>query len=145
MVLAMDKRARLLIALIFAAFASAASAEPTIAPLIAGTYVHDLPANADKYVYMSGSAPGASWAGAAIHWSYNDLHRPGGISMASAIGQIQASLSKWHAAGCNVSFVYDGATANGFSSSDHTNVVGWATGDPEVVAPTTGLTYVAWD
>jgi len=143
----MDNRARLLIALIFAAFVGAASAETTIAPLIAGTYVHDLPANADKYVYMSGGPPaaGASWAGGTIHWSYNDLHRPGGIAKATAIAQIQASMSKWHAAGCNVTFSYDGETATGFSSSDHTNVVGWATGDSAVVAPTTGLTYVSWD
>jgi chitodextrinase len=143
----MDKRALFLTPLIFAVFAGAAAAEPTIAPLIAGTYVHDLPANADKYRYMSGGPPaaGASWAGGVIHWSYNDLHRPASLPKTTAIAQIQASMSKWNAAGCNVTFAYDGETANGFSTSDRVNVVGWATGDPDVVAPTSGLTYVAWD
>ncbi len=142
----MDTRARLLIALIFVGFADAAAAGPTVAPLIDHTYVHDLPANADKYIFMSGGPPAAGvfWAGGTIHWRYNDAHRPAAISSASAIAQIQASMAKWHAAGCNVTFVYDGTTANGFSSSDNTNVVGWATGDPAVTAPTTGLTYVAW-
>ena len=137
-----------LIALIPLGFSLSVVADPAVAPLTGGgTFVFDLPTPADKYQYMSGGPPaaGASWAGGTIHWSYNDTHRPAGISQASALAQIQASMAKWHAAGCNVNFVYDGTTANGFSSSDRVNVVGWATGDPDVAAPTTGLTYVSWD
>src|SRR6185503_20255899 len=104
----MDKILALLLALVFSA-AGAASAQPTVSPLIAGTYVHDLPPTTDKYLYMSGGPPaaGASWSGGVIHWSYNDANRPGGITAAAAKAQIQASMDKWHAAGCNVSFIRD--------------------------------------
>src|SRR5438067_6142514 len=110
----MDKFHALLFAFVFSVVGTAV-AEPTAAPLGVIKRSFDSPADADKYVYMfGGPGAGASWAGGVIHWRYNNLHQPTVFaSDQAAINQIQASMNKWHAAGCNVTFVNDGPSSNG--------------------------------
>jgi chitodextrinase len=103
---------------------------------IAGVYSsHDL-----KF-QLFGPPPGIKHAAGVMRWRYNDANRPGSITKANAISQTQAAMSKWTAV-CKISFVYDGETSVGFNTGDGNNVVGW---DTNISAPTTGLTYVAWN
>ncbi|MGZ5764427.1 MAG: fibronectin type III domain-containing protein [Usitatibacter sp.] len=109
---------------------------PTVAPLSDRVYTFD---GLEKYQLFF-PPNGAMHAAGVMHWRYNDANRPAGIAMATAIGQVQASMAKWTAV-CRISFVYDGTTTAGFSSADGINVVGW---DPTgLTAPTTGITTIA--
>jgi chitodextrinase len=116
-----------------------AAGQPTVAPLIQGTYAFDGPV--EKYVLFN-PPTGISHAGGLMHWYYNDANRPAAVTKSAVLAQINASMAKWSAV-CNISFSYQGETSTGFSSSDGTNVIGWTTTD--LTAPTTGLTLVAWD
>ena len=138
----MNRTKLLLASLLVAASASAQTvSQPTLVPLISGTFAFDGPV--EKYVLFN-SPTGISWPGGVMTWHYNDAHRPAGVTKAQTVAQINASMAKWSAV-CNITFVQGADTTNGFSSSDSTNVIGWVTGDPAVTAPTTGLTLVAWD
>src|SRR5689334_21293208 len=136
---------RLFLALMAAAaFASASAMGQTVAPIADGGIrtFHEEPS---KYVLFN-SPTGATHAGHVMNWLYNDANRPGAVSKAATLAQINASMAKWSAV-CNISFSYQGETAAGFSlvtsGVDGVNVIGWdATG---ITAPTTGVTQIAWN
>jgi chitodextrinase len=114
-----------------------------------GTRVYDDP-ESDKWVPFNG-LPNVNvirHGGRTMTWVYNDANRPGTISQAAVLAQINASMAKWTAV-CNISFVFNPAnTTAPFSltaaspGSDGVNVIGWvATG---ISAPTTGITNVSF-
>ncbi|QJR10476.1 hypothetical protein DSM104443_01540 [Usitatibacter rugosus] len=118
-----------------------AAGEPVVSPLNdGGSVYHYHPDSNEKYQLFS-PPTGIKHPGGVMHWRYNDANRPVSVTKNDAITKTQAAMAKWTAV-CKISFVYDGETAVGFNTSDGNNVVGW---DTTIVAPTTGITYVAWN
>lgn len=102
--------------------------------------------------YLRYNAPsGARHAGNNMNWVYNDTNRPASMPKATAIASIQNAMAKWSAV-CGITFTYGGETTTPFSISyngspasssyDGVKVVGW---DTTIAAPTTGITFVAWN
>jgi chitinase len=133
----------LVVALTFVGLCGTATAQSIVFPLAdGGVHTFDQPVTTKYQLF---NAPtGITHAGGVMRWSYNDASRPAAISKASVIAQIQASMAKWSAV-CRITFVYNGETATGFSSSDGTNVIGWDATNTVISAPTTGITTDAWN
>src|SRR5476649_1512533 len=133
----------LVVALTFVGLCGTATAQSIVFPLAdGGVHTFDQPVTTKYQLF---NAPtGITHAGGVMRWSYNDASRPAAISKASVIAQIQASMAKWSAV-CRITFVYNGETATGFSSSDGMNVIGWDATNTVISAPTTGITTVAWN